>query len=467
MISIEQRVQNFITRGKQSLECGKAFLSIEMFKQALALAPKSIEARKNLRAAQILAFKKNTPNVLSLKVKKLKTIFKQMKIKKLISAGNGLEAMRQAEELLAINPFDQDYIDLAVKAAECANLPEAAALTIEAAYYSSSTNNRSLLEKVATYYTIAKNWSKAKAVYNKILESNPSDQRILQLLKNTEAQLTIASGWEQNAGKQGGTRDLLANPEQVAQLDKQNAAQLVGDDVDLAAKEYLQRLAANPSDMNASRALARIYLKAKRFQEAIKVLEKATAGTSDPELDKMLSGAKLSAFDAIIEERKKCNEDYATIQAERDQFELDDLMSRVERYPNDMHLRYELGSLQVKYEYYDEAIKHLQIAQKSPKDRLEALYLLAKCFIAKGQRDLGVMQLETAKDAIPTMTDLKKRVIYQLALCAEDSGDDKKAYELYKEIYSNDVTFEDVEGRLMTVKKILDMNPKKTENLEV
>ena len=467
MAGVEQRVQNFIARGKQSLECGKVKLALEMFKQALALAPKSIEARKNLRAAQILAFKQEAPSKTSLAFKKLKLFFAASKASSLTKKGKGLEAMDEAEKLLEVDPLDPKYIDIAVKAAEAASLPEAAAVTIEAAYTCGDASDRSLLEKVATYYILAKKYEKARDAYKKILAASPSDQRILQLLKNTEAQLTIASGWEQNAGKQGGTRDLLANPEQAAQLDKQNAAQLVGDDVDLAAKEYLQRLAANPSDMNASRALARIYLKAKRFQEAIKVLEKATAGTSDPELDKMLSGAKLSAFDAIIEERKKRNEDYATIQAERDQFELDDLMSRVERYPNDMHLRYELGSLQVKYEYYDEAIKHLQIAQKSPKDRLEALYLLAKCFIAKGQRDLGVMQLETAKDAIPTMTDLKKRVIYQLALCAEDSGDDKKAYEFYKEIYSNDVTFEDVESRLMTVKKILDMNPKKTENLEV
>ena len=58
MASVEKRVQNFITRGKQSLECGKAKLALEMVKQALALAPKSIEARKNLKAAQFLAFKK-------------------------------------------------------------------------------------------------------------------------------------------------------------------------------------------------------------------------------------------------------------------------------------------------------------------------------------------------------------------------------------------------------------------------
>lgn len=59
MASVEQRVQNFIIRGKQSLECGKAKLALEMFKQALALAPRSIEARKNLRAAQILEFKQD------------------------------------------------------------------------------------------------------------------------------------------------------------------------------------------------------------------------------------------------------------------------------------------------------------------------------------------------------------------------------------------------------------------------
>ncbi len=441
----------------------RPFLAAEMFNQALALLPTCIEARKNLRAAQVLAFKKSDPSALSLKIKKIKTLFKRMKIKKLIDTGNGLEAMRQTEELMAINPFDQDYIDLAVKAAECAKLPEAAALTIEAAYYSSSTNDRSLLEKLATYYTIAKNWSKAKSVYKKILESSPSDQRILQLLKNTEAQLTIASGWEQNAGKVGGTRELLRDKEEAERLDRGNKAEITGSDVDKAAEEYIECLKVIPHDANAARALARIYIKAKRYNDAISVLENITKIiSSDPELDKMLSNAKLSAFDMLIEERKKRREDYTEVQAERDLFELEDLTSRVERYPNDGGLRFEVGSLMLKHKRYDDAIRHLQIAQKSIKNRLESLYLLAKCFIAKGQRDLGVMQLETAFEAIPTMTELKKKIIYELAACAEDAGEDEKAYNYYKDIYSNDVTFLDVESRMMIVKKAIDS--KKTSN---
>lgn len=425
-----------------------------MFRQALDACPKSLEARKGLRAAQILKFKTEQFSGFGLVVKKFGNTFKTLKVRRLIKAGHGIEAMQLAEDLLETDPFDEKYIDVAVAAAEAANMHEAAAITIEAAY-SSNGRNAALLEKVALYYSIAKNWAKAKEAYSKLLTAKPGDQRLLQLLKNADANLTLSSGWEQTAGKQGGTRDLLANPEQAARLDKQNAANLVGDDVDLVAKEYLQRLATNPTDMNASRALARIYLKAKRFQEAVDILEKATTSTSDPELDKMLFGAKLSCFDMIIEERKKRNEDYESIQAERNQFELDNLMSRVERYPNDMHLRYELGALQVKYEYYDEAIKHLQIAQKSPKDRLEALYLLAKCFIAKGQQDLGIMQLETAMSQLPTMDELKKKVVYRLGRCAEEEGDLEKAYSYYRDVYSVDIGFEDLNDRMLHLGKIL------------
>jgi tetratricopeptide (TPR) repeat protein len=123
----------------------------------------------------------------------------------------------------------------------------------------------------------------------------------------------------------------------------------------------------------------------------------------------------------------------------------------VERYPNDLHLRYELGVLYYENGYSDEALEHLQLAQRSPKDRLWALYYLAMCFLAKGQNDMAVMQLETARDAIPTMDDLKKKIVYQLGLCAEEAGDYEKAYAYYKDVYSTDVTFADLNTRMLDV----------------
>ena len=449
-----------MTRGRQALESNKIDFAITMFKQAIEFAPNFVEARKNLRAAQILKFKRDNPSLLSLKFNKLKNIFKVSKVKSLIDHGKSIEAMAIVEDLLDTNPLDESYIDLAVKAADGANQLEIAAITLEAAFHAGDSKDKSLLEKVATYYTIAKKYAQAKEVYKKILANSPNDQRILQLLKNTEAQLTISNGWEQNAGKVGGTRELLKDKEEAERLDRSGKAEITGSDLDMVADEYIKRLEAVPYDSVAARALARLYIKSKKYKEAIDVLEKITKLVTDPELDKMLSTAKLSAFDSIIEERKKRNEDYNAVQVERDLFELEDLISRVERYPNDGHLRFELGSLLVKNERYDDAIKHLQISQKCLKDRLESLYLLAKCFISKGQRDLGVMQLETAAESIPTMTDLKKKIIYELAICAEDAGEDEKAYNYYKDIYSNDVTFFDVESRMMAVKKTIDTKKK-------
>ena len=133
----------------------------------------------------------------------------------------------------------------------------------------------------------------------------------------------------------------------------------------------------------------------------------------------------------------------------------DDLAARVERYPNDLHLRYELGVQYFTYEYYDEALEHLQLAQKSPKDRLWALYYLAMCVLMKGQTEMAVMQLETARDQIPMMDDLKKKVVYQLGLCAESQGDLEKAYQYYKDVYSTDVGFADLSDRMLAVSQAL------------
>ena len=211
--------------------------------------------------------------------------------------------------------------------------------------------------------------------------------------------------------------------------------------------------------MNARRALARLYNQNKRYEEAINCLNEAiqAAGAMDPELDRMLSQTTVLYYDQLIEQcRAEGNEEgVADLEGQKNQFVFDDLAQRVERYPNDLHLRYELGVQYFTYEYYDEALEHLQLAQKSPKDRLWALYYLAMCFLKKGQTDMAVMQLETARDAIPTMDDLKKKVVYQLGLCAEESGDLEKAYQYYKDVYSTDVGFADLSERMLAVSQAI------------
>ena len=454
-VDLAQKAQNFTNRGRQALETGRYELAVDMLMEAVSAAPDILETRKLLRAAQIANFRKNGKAGFGAK---LGYMMARQKIMGLVKKGQGAEAMAEAEKLLSQNPLDADNIETAVKAAEAAGKADHAAITIEAAY-ECSNKDPSLLERVATYYTMGKRWDKARDAYRKLSEMKPGDQRVMQLLKNAEARATMSSGWEQTAGKKGGFQNLIANKEQAAKLDAANKAVVSGDDAELLIQEKLKQIEAEPKNMNARRALARIYIQGKRFYEAIDVLQQAieVSGTMDPELDRMLSQTKVQYYDQQIEALRANGqeEDAVNMEGEKNQFVFDDLAARVERYPNDLHLRFELGKQYFTYGYYDDALTHLQLAQKSPKDRLWALYYLAMCFLSQGQSDMGVMQLEAARDALPTMDDLKKKVVYQLGLCAEEAGDLQKAYQYYKDVYSSDVGFEDLAERMLAVSQAL------------
>ena len=454
-VDLAQKAQNFTNRGRQALETGKYDLAVDMLMEAVSAAPDVLETRRLLRAAQIANFRKNGKSGLGAK---LGCMMARQKVMGLVKKGHGAEAMAEAEKLLSQNPLDPDNIEAAVKAAEAAGMADHAAISIEAAY-ECSNKDPSLLERVATYYTMAKRWDKARDAYQKLAELKPGDQRVMQFLKNMEARATMNAGWEQTAGKKGGFQNLIANKDQAKKLDPANKAVITGDDAESLIQEKLAQIAKEPKNMNFRRALARIYVQNKRFEEAIQCLTDAieAAGSMDPELDRMLSQTYVSYYDQQIEEYRAAGDEENAVEMEnqKNQFVFDDLAQRVERYPNDLHLRYELGLQYYTYEYYDEALEHLQLAQKSPKDRLWALYYLAMCFLKKGQTDMAIMQLETARDAIPTMDDLKKKIVYQLGLCAEEAGDLERAYQYYKDVYAADVGFEDLGERMLAVSQRL------------
>ena len=456
--ALAQKAQNFTNRGRQALETGRYELAVELLTEALSCAPDTLETRRLLRAAQIAKFRQSPPGFMA----KMKCMTMRSKVLALAKKGQGVEAMAEAEKLLSINPLDPDNIECAVKAAESAGKPEAAAISVEAAY-SCNQNDANLLERIAAYYMAAKRYDKARDAYVKLSQLKPGDQRVLQLLKNAEAQTTMSSGWSDSVGKKGGFQNLIANKEQAKKLDQANKAMVVGTDAEALIAEKKAQIEKEPGNMNMYRALARIYMQNKRFAEAVQTLEQAqTVNSADPELDRMLSTVRAADYEARIEALRQegKTEEADALEVEKDQFVFDDLATRVDRYPNDLHLRFELGYQYYIYgdqdpSFYDEAVQHLQLAQKSPKDRLNALYYLAMCFLKKGQRDMAVMQLETARDQLPMMDDLKKKVVYQLGLCAEESGDYEKAYNYYKDVYSSDVTFGALNERMLKIGKLI------------
>ncbi|MBR3087276.1 MAG: tetratricopeptide repeat protein, partial [Kiritimatiellae bacterium] len=306
----------------------------------------------------------------------------------------------------------------------------------------------------------AKEWKKAREIYSALLGKHPQDGNLVTLLKDTEARMTMAGGWEDvvNSDKKEGFRDLIRNKEEASKLDMKNKATVAeGDDAEALIADQKAKIAKDPRNINYYRGLARIYQQLKRYDEAVEALTQAREiNSSDPELDRMLTNVSIQAYDSKIEAliQQGKSDEAEELRASRNQFVFDDLVQRVERYPNDLRLRFELGQQYLMYDAYDDAIQQFQLSQRSPKERTLSLHGLAKCFRAKGQRDMAVMQLETALEQLHVMDDTKKAVLFDLGEMAEEAGDIEKAFKIYREIYGADIAYKDIDAKMQRIYKL-------------
>lgn len=451
-----QQAQNFYKKGVTAFERGNLDIAIDMLMQCVTLSPGFSMARKFLRAAQITKFKREKKSKLATQMQEFGSMLARAKISALQKGGKLEAALIECEKLLSRNPLHSLNVELAVEIAEASGHADAALFTVESAY-ENNPDDMKLLRRVAEFYMKVGDYTKARDAYAKLNAFLPNDQQIFKQLKDAEARVTMAAGWEETSGKKDGYRDLIANKDQAAKLDMKAKSVQTGSDADALIEEAKQRIAAEPNNLNFYRALARVYLQNRRFNEAVQTLEDARKiNAADPELDRAITQAKISAFEAKIDELKAAGSaaEAAELEGEMNQFVFDDLSARVQRYPNDLKLRFELGVLYFKYEYFDEAIGQLQMAQRSPKERVESLFYLAKCFAKKGQRDMAVMQLETANEQLEIMDDLKKKVVFELGVLAEESGDYEKAFSFYKDVYGADIGFEDIGVRMERIYKL-------------
>jgi tetratricopeptide (TPR) repeat protein len=205
------------------------------------------------------------------------------------------------------------------------------------------------------------------------------------------------------------------------------------------------------------RKLISLYQQANRFDDAIKTLKETQQMTSapDPTLEKTLTEIYTLKFDYEIEELEKKNEQQAANnkKEEKKQFLLQNISDRVKRYPNDLPLRYDYGVLLLETGEINEAIKQLQVAERNPQRKLDALYYLGLCFKKKGQFDLAKQQLETAAQELTEMNELKKNIFYELGAIYEQQGQLDEAIKYYKQIYQVDIGYKDIADKIETAYK--------------
>ena len=456
----QKRLNNLFSKGFAAFERGSHDMAIDLLYTCIEIAPDFFRARKFLRVASLQRFNKEKPGAFKRKLAEVGALPRYLKTLSLMHRGRNEEALLAAERLIAQAPLAVKYVILAAQCALAAHQAESAIMYLETGLQV-DMQNPELMLSLANAYRSAEQWSKAREVLNALVNLKPMDAAVLNLLKDTDAHMAMAGTWDSSGGG-GDFRKLVKDQAGAGKQDIENKAVVEGSEAEVLIAEQRKKIEADPKNLNYHRALVRLLQQQKRFDEAVAAIEAARAiNPADPELDRMLSSMRILAFDARIEAARSSG-DTAQAEAldhERNQFVFDDLVQRVERYPNDLRLRFELGQQYLQYESYDDAIQQFQLAQRSPKERNDALFGLARCFRMKGQSDMAVMQLETALEQLPVMNDQRKQVLFELGEISEANGNTERAFTIYREIYGADIGYRDIAEKMERIYKLRGAKP--------
>jgi tetratricopeptide (TPR) repeat protein len=212
---------------------------------------------------------------------------------------------------------------------------------------------------------------------------------------------------------------------------------------------YEARLRKEPDNLRLVRSIAELYAEKKDFDKALEYYQRLASGeAADPSLGQAIAETHVKKFEHAMEQLDPNAPDYAAqaerIKAEKHAYLLADCQRRIERYPSDLQLRFELGQLYFQAGRISEAIQEFQRAQNNPHRRIQALYHLGLCFAQRGVHDLAARTFQNALKEKLVFDDEKKELIYALGCELEQTGKKDEAIEQFKLIYEVDIAYRDV-----------------------
>jgi tetratricopeptide (TPR) repeat protein len=447
---IPRSLRDLFDRGMAAYNKDNFDYAIHLFTDLLQKEPAFFDCRQALRAAQ---FRKGGKGGGLLK-RFLSQASPSLAKGQIALRTNPTEAIHCAEQVLNDSPNSAAAHELLARAAMAVDLPRTAVLSLEIVF-KANPGDRGVAMRLAEALVAAGQVARADKIYSDLLAAKPNDLEVARAYKDLGAHRTIhEKGYADFGSTSASYRDALKDEKEAVTLEQENRSLKAGDAASLLLQEYQQRLAREPDNPKVLRTIADLHTQAGRFDDAIaaysQILERE--GRQDAALERALTDVRLKQFDARIQALDPADPDHAsklaTLREERDTLELADCRARVDRYPADLALRFELGQLHFRARRITEAIQELQKAQGHPHLRLAAMGLIARCFALRGMNDLAARTFQNVLKEKPGFDDEKKELLYDLGVVLDKMGKASEAMDQFKLIYENDIGFRDVAARV-------------------
>ncbi|MDZ8117380.1 hypothetical protein [Pontiella agarivorans] len=406
----------YYEKGLQALKRNNYAYAMDMFETVLALEPRLLQVRRKLRTAAVTLAKQNPPGRraaaknLALYAKAARRLKKQPEL-----------TVELSEKLLKSDPLNPKYAKLQADAAEAADLPEIAILTLEI-INENRPAEAALLSRLAGLYQQTNQIDLEFECREKIAQLIPGDAQAAKALKDAAARLTM--------GKTGRRKAEMSSP---------------------PVPETENELMQEPADPALKMAYADQMIRERKYDSAIRILEEfSTLHPEHTAAEKKLQTARERqlAIRLAAAEDDQNEAEAVLLRQELAHLKIQSARRETERYPNDLQLKFELGKLCYKAGQLTEAIQQFQSAQHNPHRRIRALIYLGKAFYEKGQADIASEQFEKALAELPDMNETRKEVLYELGVLRMQTGEPEKGTALLKEIYTFDIGYRDVAERI-------------------
>ncbi len=452
--TIDRTVRDQFDKARDALDRGNVEYAIHMLMECVSAEPNFTRGRQILRAVQMKraegagGFKrmfsaaKTTPALTKAKM---------------LASKEPTEAMKVAEQILCGDPRNAGALLLLAEAAENAGFPETTTQTLEH-YIKLHPRDTKIMHRLARTYVTIERYDLARDMYDRILQINPADFEAQKGVQDATAHGAMQKGGWEDAESY---RDVMKDKEEAVALEQEARVVRAEDTIDKLIKETIEKLAQEPDSPVIQRELGKLYGQKGDFDTALQYLEKIfkAEGGADPSLEEEIAQVRVNRLKARVDALKKklagepakaaeLEKQIADLELEHDKLLLANAERLVERYPNDLLYRYELGALYMKMGNPQGAIEQLQKSVGQPQRRVASLNFLGQCFHKLGLYDLAADQYTKAAEELPTMDSLKKDILYNLGQTYEAMGQHEKSITEYKKIAAVDFSFRDVRDKI-------------------
>ncbi len=450
---VSREARTLFAKGSEALQRENTDYAIALFDQLLESEPLFFEGRKALRTAQ---FKKAGASSTGFFKKMMSGAGSSPLVAKaqMTLRNNPAGAMAVAEQILNTDPNSSSAHRIIVEAAKQLELPRTAVLSYETLAKNSPKDKKLIVEYANALSDIGEN-SRAENLLIELLRETPNDGDLNQALKNMSARTTLdEGGYNALASGEGSYRDILKDKKQSESLEQQQRVVKTEDVTERLIGEYEARLPNEPENFKLVRSLAELYTQKKQFEQALEYYDriKKSGMGNDPSLDTAIANTIVRRFDHQISELNPFDADHAErvakLKTEKLAFQLAECQKRVEKFPTDLAIRFELGVLQFQSGKINEAIAEVQKAQNNPHKRIAAMSYLAQCFAQKKMFDSAVRKFQEALKEKTIFDEEKKDLTYNLGCVLESAGKKTEAFEQFLIIWETDASYKDVAAKV-------------------